>query len=154
MNERHCANEQSFDTCLSEGRRALVLEQHVYTLCLCGVAKITQGSTLAFFTRSTCAPKLKNVGAHKDISSTMKNMGGNKAKIVHFYRDSLVLLNKNSRPHRKIFRRICRGLPALFGEEQTEGPKTERRARRKEIKIAVAAEQISHPKCFDFSKHG
>ena len=29
MNERRCANEQSFDTCLSEGRTVLAQEQHV-----------------------------------------------------------------------------------------------------------------------------
>ena len=32
VNKRHCANEQTFDTCLSEGRTVLTLKQHVYTL--------------------------------------------------------------------------------------------------------------------------
>ena len=41
VNERPCANEQSFVACLSDGITGLALEQHVYTLCLCGVAKAT-----------------------------------------------------------------------------------------------------------------
>jgi hypothetical protein len=30
---------KKFDACFSEGRTELALEQHVYTLCLCGVAR-------------------------------------------------------------------------------------------------------------------
>lgn len=56
-------------------------------------------------TRSTCAPKLEHVGTQK-CRSTIKNIGGNKARILFFFLGARVLPNKNSRSYSKIFRRI------------------------------------------------